>query len=191
MKFRAFAFDLDGTLIDSQIDFISLRKDLSLTKGEPILEAISTWPDEQREHALKLIHDYEIRGALSSRRIEGACEFLEKLLGHEIPVGIFTRNSRATANWSLERHAIQVDLVITRDEGNPKPDPQGLLKIAQDFKVKPSEMLFVGDYIYDLQAGLRAGVPTALYLPAEPDFDTTGAQFIFQNYLQLQEWSQS
>ncbi len=191
MKFRAFAFDLDGTLIDSQIDFLSLRKELGLVKGEPILEAISSWPADQREQAHKVIHDYEIRGALSSCRIAGACEFLEVLLNLKVPVGIFTRNSRATANWSLERHEIRVDLMVTRDEGNPKPDPQGLFNIAQAFNVKPSELLFVGDYLYDLQAGLRAGVPTALYIPSEPDFDTRGAHFIFQNYAQLQDWSLS
>ena len=46
-------------------------------------------------------------------------------------------------------------------------------------------MLFIGDYIYDLQAGLAAGVPTALYLPAPADFDTTGAAFHFESFESL------
>ena len=87
-----------------------------------------------------------------------------------------------------EMHALSVDLLIAREDAPPKPAPDGLLRIMNEFGVLPGETLFVGDYIYDLEAGVSAGVETALYLPAPANFSTTGASVLFERYDQLEEW---
>ena len=48
--------------------------------------------------------------------------------------------------------------VITREDAIPvKPEPDGVLFAAERFGVPPEKLLVVGDYIYDVEAGHRAG----------------------------------
>lgn len=52
------------------------------------------------------------------------------------------------------------DLVVTaQDVKHPKPHPESLLKIIDYFKVKPEQVLYVGDSELDRQAAEGAGVP--------------------------------
>ena len=39
MKIHGVVFDLDGTLVDSALDFAAMRRDMQLPAGQPILEA--------------------------------------------------------------------------------------------------------------------------------------------------------
>jgi phosphoglycolate phosphatase-like HAD superfamily hydrolase len=54
------------------------------------------------------------------------------------------------------------DMVISRDDAQPKPSPEGLNIVLSQFKIKPHEMVYIGDYLYDIQAGNSAGVKTIL-----------------------------
>jgi HAD superfamily hydrolase (TIGR01509 family) len=185
MKFKAFAFDLDGTLVDSKIDFEGICRDLQIPKGSNILEEIAPWSQEDRTRAHQIIHQYEQKGAEESKPIRDAIDFLKHLQALRLPFAVFTRNSRTTALKTIEKHSLGISLVVSRDDADPKPHPAGLLKIINSFSVKPEETLFVGDYIHDLKAGLAAGVPTALYLPETADFEIRGACFTFDHYDQL------
>ncbi|RYZ71825.1 MAG: HAD family hydrolase [Proteobacteria bacterium] len=187
VKFKAYVFDLDGTLIDSKIDFAGMRAELNCVDGDDVLSMIEAMAGAARLSALEIVHRHEQTAAQTSTLIEGAREFIEAARALKIPCAILTRNSRETALHCLDLHKIEVDLVVAREDSPPKPDPSGLLMIAKHFGVEPSSMLFVGDYIYDLRAGLNAGVPTALYLPLEADFDTTGSHFHFSSYAELQK----
>ena len=188
MRFQALVFDLDGTLVDSKIDFAAMRAELSLNKDHDVLKTIATWPKVDQVRAHEIIHRHERSGAESSTLIDGAKEFINQARSMNIPCSVFTRNSRDTTLWSLEQHGILCDHIVSREDLPPKPDPAGLHSIARRCNVDLSQMLFVGDYLYDLQAGLRAGVATALYLPQPADFDTTGATLIFKSYRELGEW---
>ncbi len=69
---------------------------------------------------------------------------------------------------------------MTRDLPlSPKPFPDGVLYAAERLGVEVAELLVVGDYAFDIQAGKRAGA-LAMYLyndPAEP-FHGEGADFV-------------
>jgi len=55
------------------------------------------------------------------------------------------------------------DYVLCADKiSRGKPHPQILNTIRKRFRVKPDEVLYVGDMPIDLQAGLRAGIKTVL-----------------------------
>lgn len=41
-----------------------------------------------------------------------------------------------------------------------KPDPEGVLKTAEEFHVKPSECLYFGDTNTDMKTGINAGMDT-------------------------------
>jgi len=187
MKFKAWVFDLDGTLVDSNIDFQSMRAALQLTDGQDILAVIDQLPPTDRESALEIVFQHELAAVRDSKPIVGALEFVQKLKARGYPCAILTRNARSLASQCLQMHGFDIDLVVAREDAPAKPKPDGLIKIAQMFKVQVDELFFVGDYIYDLHAGLAAGTPTALYIPSSADFETEGACFIFQSFDQLSE----
>ncbi|MFN8847144.1 MAG: HAD family hydrolase [Bdellovibrionales bacterium] len=185
MSYKAFVFDLDGTLVDSRIDFNGMTSALKLEHNTPVLEAIEDWPHPEKQKAIETIHRFELEGAMNSTLIPGVEEFLIELKSKKIPVALFTRNSREIATITSLQHGLNFDLIITRDEAPPKPKPDGLKKIARYFGVPTTDMLFIGDYLYDLQAGLASQTPTALYLNSTPDFDTEGCAFTFSSYFYL------
>ncbi len=191
MKFKGFVFDLDGTLVDSKLDFDRLRLDLGLSEQAPILEAVEAWSPEKQRWAHQIIDEHELAGAAASLVYPGVREFLQSLSDRKIPSAVFTRNSRRATEITLTKHDLQFPHVITRNDAPAKPNPTGLLQIAKHFQLAPAEILYVGDYVYDLKAGLAAQIPTALYLSQSPvDFDTSGAHFIFSDYLELTTYLQ-
>jgi phosphoglycolate phosphatase len=38
-----------------------------------------------------------------------------------------------------------------------KPDPEGVLKGCEDLSISPSDCLYIGDHMKDLEAGINAG----------------------------------
>lgn len=56
----------------------------------------------------------------------------------------------------------EFDLVLGQKEGlKRKPDPEGPLRIAETFGVKPEECLYIGDTGTDMKTGKAAGMYTA------------------------------
>lgn len=182
MKYQAFIFDLDGTLVDSALDFQALRAELGLGPNDPILESIAPWSDQRRAEAHAVIHRHELRGCEVSTLIPGVTEFLKLLAARKKPAALFTRNSREVALTTMRKHSLDFELVVSRDDAPAKPKPDGLHVIAKTWGLPPSEILFVGDYLYDLQAGQAAQMPTALYLTQPADFDAAGAVFQFGHF---------
>jgi phosphoglycolate phosphatase len=60
------------------------------------------------------------------------------------------------------------DLVVTAmDVDCPKPHPEGLNKVADQFSINPGEMIYVGDSQVDELAAKAAGVPFVAYCNAD------------------------
>ncbi len=163
-------FDLDGTLVDSRLDFVKMRADTGTPEGHGILEHIENLPDDNsRAHALAILRDHEMNGARAATIIAGIPELLLKIESRNLKSAIFTRNESAPTDFVVNRFFSNTfDHVITRNDAPAKPDPTGLLRICQRWKCQPTEVLYVGDYDFDLEAGLRAGIKTVLYLSNEP-----------------------
>jgi len=63
----------------------------------------------------------------------------------------------------LHEEGRRVILVFTDGVDAPfKPQPEGLWRICKAWGVAPSEVLMLGDYVYDIQVGRNAGARTAL-----------------------------
>ena len=158
---RLLIFDLDGTLTRPILDFAAIRAAVGL--GEPLLESMLALPaGPERERAFAVLERFEAEAAERAELNEGAREILDVLSRRGIPAGLVTRNSRASARRTLERHALRFDIVVTRDDAPPKPRPEPLLRICEHFGVPPAEALMVGDFRLDVLAGHRAGTRTAL-----------------------------
>lgn len=158
---RLLIFDLDGTLTRPILDFAAIREAVGL--GEPLLESmLALPPGPARDRAFDVLERFEADAAERSELNAGAREILDVLSRRGVPAGLVTRNSRASARRTLERHALAFDIVVTRDDAPPKPRPEPLLKICAHFGVPPAEALMVGDFRLDVLAGRLAGTRTAL-----------------------------
>src|SRR5690606_9530577 len=114
--------DLDGTLIDSPLDFAAIRADLGLAPGAPILEAIAEAPAEERAWMEERLLEHEWKAARSSVLFPGVGSFFKALGDWGVKRAIFTRNSREIALHALRLHGLEAELVIGREDAPPKPD---------------------------------------------------------------------
>ncbi len=165
-------FDLDGTLVDSGLDFEAIRRDMGLPVGMPILETLDQIPaGSEKERMLEVLHQHELTGAARATLYDGVRDFLEWLDRRGISRAVLTRNSRESTEIVLDRLGLQFEMALTREDAPPKPDPTGLLTICGVWQIQPAHVLFCGDYVFDLEAGSRAGTRTMLFAPRElPEF---------------------
>lgn len=182
---RSIVFDLDGTLIDSPLNFDLIRQALAIPEGEYILEYIESLDESLRKEKHRLLEDIEVAAAKEAVLIEGAAEILHLAKKSGIPTAIFTRNCRAVTDIVLSTFTLPVSQVITRDDAKAKPDPEGLNMLLKSWKLKPLEMLYVGDYRFDVECGKKAGVRTALFTAGKPVDDDYEADFVCSTYAML------
>jgi HAD superfamily hydrolase (TIGR01549 family) len=172
MSLQGVIFDLDGTLIDSALDFNLMRGDLGIPVGQPILEFLYKMEyGDEKTRLLDILREHELAGANRATLMPGVEEFLVELNSRRLNTGILTRNSREATERSLHKLNLEFTHVLTREDCPYKPDPAGLLSICRTWNAEPAHVLYFGDYLFDLQAGQNAGMPTVLYSPQElPDY---------------------
>lgn len=161
---HAVAFDLDGTLVHSTLDFQGIREELGFPPGQGLLEHIATLADAAAAaEAHAVIQRHELAAAAEAYWMPGAAELLHALQDAGLPTAILTRNTRAAVDVMMQALDIPVPLILTREDCLPKPDPDGLLHIGRHYGVQPERMVYVGDFIYDLQTARAAGSVACLY----------------------------
>lgn len=164
MPIRGLIFDLDGTLVDSGLDFDAMRREMNLAPGTHLFEAISHMPREQADRCRQILDDHEQAGAERATLMPGVREFLALLAQRNIPRAGLTRNSRAAAHRTTARLGLELDPLITREDAPLKPDPTAVFQICRQWGFSPAEVAVVGDYHYDIDVGLNAGARSVLYL---------------------------
>jgi HAD superfamily hydrolase (TIGR01549 family) len=155
-------FDLDGTITQPHLDFKKIRRDLGIENELSILDHIDSLDEKGRERANAILDRHEKEAAHESKLTSGAHELFAYLKKHNVATAIFTRNARENVHIVLEKHGLSVDDIITRNDGPVKPSPEGVFSLCRKFGVRPGEVLFVGDYLFDIQTGVNAGTKTAL-----------------------------
>ena len=160
---RGVIFDMDGTLVDSALDFAAMRREMGLPDGVPILEGLLELSQSQRVAAHKVLDRHEAEGVRKARMMPGAAELLADLRVHGLKLGLLTRNSTAVTRATMERVDLSLDVVVTRDDGPRKPDPAGVLSICEQWQIPPAEVVMIGDFRFDIEAGRRAGARTVLF----------------------------
>ncbi len=166
MPIRGVIFDLDGTLVDSQLDFDRMRREMGIEGSPPILEALAEMPADRAERCWEILLAHERRGAELAVPFPGVPEFLQSLAEHGLSRGVVTRNRRASTLTLLARLGLQFDPVLGRHEAPPKPDPTALLQICHAWSAAPRECVMIGDYRFDIEAARRAGMHAVLYTGA-------------------------
>ncbi len=184
----AVLFDFDGTLTrPGALDFTDIKNSLGCPLHEPVLEFIDRMPDpRQQAEAKDALDQLEQAAASRSAPNHGAEETIHAIRAMGIKIGIITRNSFASISAALKNFdgigADDFDLIISRDDSiKPKPSPDGILMAARWLDVPPDEILMVGDFIFDVEAGRAAGAITVFLsdpekktAAADADFDVSG-----------------
>ncbi len=154
----------------------------------PILEFIEALPSaEARAEAHRVLDGFELAAARASVPNDGAEDLVVLLRERGVARGILSRNSRGSIREALRNFRVlsedSFSVILSRENaGRPKPHPDGVLGAARLLAVAPSEMLVVGDYVFDIAAGKAAGSLTALLTngrdapPVEPAPDFTVAR---------------
>jgi HAD superfamily hydrolase (TIGR01509 family) len=163
MQTKAVIFDLDGTITQPYFDFDAIRQEIGLARDSgPLLESMEKMTDKQRQNAEQILHFHEQKAVIESKLNPNAKQTLSSLRTAGIHIGVLTRNKRDNALAIAEKHGLEFDIVIGREDGPVKPDAFGVLQICKQFGIKPQETLLVGDYLFDLQCAKSAGAVAVL-----------------------------
>ena len=159
-------FDMDGTLTVPQHDFKGIRRQLGAPLDSDLLAWISRLAPGPQQEARSSLQAWEEAIAKRSQAQQDALALLEHLAEQGADVGVITRNTYRNALITLEAAGLdsffEPDRILGRDSAPPKPDPGGLQLLMQRMGSEPSSAVMVGDWSYDIEAGIAAGTATIL-----------------------------
>ncbi|MBU3896556.1 MAG: HAD family hydrolase [Nanoarchaeota archaeon] len=183
-KIKAVLFDIDGSLIDSQLALYYLFKDSLIvfeekqkSKNEIIKQMGSTtimWiknlvpnisknelDDMRKWIRYKYAKHYMTRFA---KPMKYAKYVLTTLRKNGIKIGIVTNQHQNQENVSVKIIKFnKFDVVITSDDvKKSKPHPEGILLAIKKLKVKKDEVIYIGDTKSDVEASKMAGIKVFL-----------------------------
>jgi HAD superfamily hydrolase (TIGR01509 family) len=155
-------FDLDNTLVSSSLNYDRIRTEIDCPMEQDILEFVDTLTAVEKKLAIQVVIQHEIEDAMSAIKLSGVDRLLSLLATHDVPSAIVTRNCQVAAKIKLDNLQINIDLLLTREDHKAKPAPDGLLHIAKLWNAEPQNILYVGDYLYDIQAANNAKMKSCL-----------------------------
>ena len=182
--FAGVVFDLDGTITVNNLDFAEIRREIGLESSHPILEYRETAPPQEQAHIDAILEKHERRAAETADLNHGAKHVLDHIAGMGLKTALLTRNSRASADTVMRRHELHFDMVVAREDAEPKPSPQPVLLIAEQLGIAPDRLLMVGDYKFDIMSGQAAGSKTALLL-VRPMSDEVTPDYVIESLGEL------
>lgn len=182
-KYKVILFDMDGTIIDSDLmvvlTWLSLSHDLRKGykphlsellefSGPPLSESLpSYFPNESYEKLyslyLKRCKEYYDSTVTAFPKTK---EFLSYLKEAGYHLGVVTNKSHPFAEYSLKICDLEGLFEVIIGEGDVlhnKPSPDGIFKAMEELHIsKKEEVLYLGDTIYDVKSAKNAGVSFAL-----------------------------
>lgn len=183
LDFKALLFDLDGTLLDTAPDFITainaqlkrhghnpLIGDVvrtSVTHGSiGIIENVYNIKQDHPEFELlkeEFLELYLSKISEKTGLFDGLRQVLDSCEERNIPWGIVTNKplrytTPLMADLGLDKQSATT--ICPDHVANPKPDPEALILACSQIKIAPSDCIYIGDHIRDIQAGKSAGMRT-------------------------------
>jgi len=186
-KLLGVIFDLDDTLVSSSLNFDEIRTSLGCTAGVDLLDFVAALPIEQQIDANEQLLTYEINDAMNAKKMPGTEQLLALLSDLGIPCAIVTRNCRQAAAIKVSNNNIDIALVLTREDHKAKPAPDALLHIAKLWQIAPENLLYVGDYLYDLQAAANAKTMSSLVTNGKTSHYAHLADIVVDDLIELSD----
>ena len=183
-RFRAFLFDLDGTLIDSiPLIMASFRHTMQTHLGAvpddtvwragfgtPLRPQLRKFARDD-DHASRMVDTYRAytdahhdRLLKSFAGIDGA---LGALRGAGARLAVVTSKTHALARRGLTRCGLNEYfgvLIGADDVADHKPHPAPVLAALERLSADPEDTVFIGDSPHDIESGRAAGVQTGAAL---------------------------
>jgi len=176
----AVLFDLDGTLIDTAPEFIQIGLQLRAEAGlapvdsETIWHSVSNGAIGMVQAALEMSADdpafehwrqrfltlYETGLGNLSHPYPALPELVADLHKAGIAWGVVTNKLSRFALPLMNKMSFDpaAGAIVTPDHVElPKPDPESILLACEQLACNPSETLFIGDHLRDIEAGRGAG----------------------------------
>ena len=192
-RIDAVLFDFDGTLTrPGALDFSVIKRAIGCPQGIPVLEYLASVEDKNRRQAMaRQLDRFELKGAAASRPNAGAEQLVAAIKQAGLPVGILTRNSRASVVRALENFTTLdlagIDVMITREDPMKiKPSGEGVLLAARKMEVDPDHVLMVGDFQFDVDAGNAAGALTAYLTNGSAPPEGVVCRFVVESLADLE-----
>ena len=182
MKYQAAIFDMDGTLIDSLADLTDNVNETMIHYGFPqhnieeyryfvgngARKLIKRSVPEDRAADEDFISEvleyynkcYDKHLTNKTKPYDGIIEMLQKFQTLNIPLGVCTNKQQFAADEIVSAMfpANIFGAVVGDSKGLPrKPDPTKVLKIADQFKIKPDRIAYFGDSSVDMETAHNAG----------------------------------
>ncbi len=180
-------FDLDGTLVDSEVICIQVLADLLPDCSDPVEHLLQRYRGEKLSSIFQDIEDrlsrtlplnFEAlyRATLSKRFAQG----LQPIHG-VLPMMEHLKHPRCIASGGPPDKIIQTlelsglapyfgtDFYSSYDVGSFKPDPGLFLHAARKMGFEPHQCVVVEDSLVGIQAAKAAGMVALLYSPSPPN----------------------
>lgn len=219
MNYKAVVFDLDGTLINSVDDLGSaVNRTLQANNlpthelgeynkfigdGAEMMVKRALPEDKRDEETVKkclkqFLDDYFENYTVHTKPYPGISSLLDALEKKNIKFAVLTNKPNAVSQKIVEelfpdRH---FELVVGQKEGLArKPDPSGALLISKTLRIKPEDIVYLGDSGVDMQTAKSAGMLPVGVLWGFRDFDelkSNGADILIDkptDILKLVEFS--
>ncbi len=180
---RAMLFDLDGTLADTAPDLAAAANAMRTARGLPpapfdglrqvashgarglLRVAFGMAPDAADYEAMRVefLERYEAALAVQTRLFDGIPEVLDALDRRGVAWGIVTNKAMRFTDplTTLLGLAGRAGAIVSGDTTPfTKPHPAPLLHAAHLLALPPSDCVYVGDDLRDIEAGRAAGMST-------------------------------
>jgi len=213
-EIQLYAFDLDGTLLDTAPDFFyavnKLREANGLESGDfsQVRSRVSqgaaslaryslNWDENQKEEIeksrLELLEIYE-KCCLGAKLFDGMNEVLVNLKERNKNWGIVTNKPRKFAEQIVNEKFSRINpdfLICPDDVGERKPSPKGLELACELANVPSKNSIYVGDHLIDITSGKSAKMRTVAaaygYIPEGDTVSSWGADFVINHPLEMKK----
>ena len=185
-KYKAIGFDMDGTLLDTNIDYEKLgNAEAFVLSGLDVPESVFAGIGDDTEmirkgvsylndsgnpmtfdEVCRLVNqrasDVEMESVETAKCFPGVEKMLDDLGSKGYPMGLLTRGQRLYAESAMERCGIldRIDVIEAFDDhptGEQKPNPIAMEYLAKRLGVRCSDILYVGDSVWDYYCARDSG----------------------------------
>lgn len=209
-KIDLIIFDFDGTLVDSKNDIVTsvneMLEKIGLPRRTPsqiqdfigsgvkklVQDALGKNNRQDPDKAVDIYKDIYRRHMFDTTVLyEGAVETLKYFKNAK--KAIISNKSIEFIKMSLGRFGISsyfAEVLGGDHDRERKPSPQPIIKMLQDFKIKPQRAVIAGDSALDIEAGANAGILTcgALYgIGRKEDVIASRPDFLINNITELKD----